>query len=170
SRGPGCQGPPAGGPSRTSRGPRVVGLNARCGAPAAQGVLDRPATPVGARLQAADTGGLGRITSLEWRNGAAVTVVVAAEDYPSSPVTGDPIGGLEAAGSVDGAYVLHAGTAWRGEREIVSSGGRVLNVVGTGETLAAARERAYEAVAKIELRGSFYRTDIAEQAAAEEQA
>jgi len=154
----------------TSQGPRVVEFNARFGDPEAQVVLDRLATPVGALLQAADTGGLGRITSLEWRNGAAVTVVVAAEDYPSSPVTGDPIGGLEAAGSVDGAYVLHAGTAWRGEREIVSSGGRVLNVVGTGETLAAARERAYEAVSKIELRGSFYRTDIAEQAAAEEQA
>ncbi|GAB3478018.1 phosphoribosylamine--glycine ligase [Nocardiopsis coralliicola] len=154
----------------TSNGPKVVEFNARFGDPETQVVLDRLATPLGGLLQATDTGGLGRITSLEWRNGAAVTVVLAAENYPGSPVTGDAIGGLEAASAVDGAYVLHAGTAWRGEREVVSAGGRVLNVVGTGATLAEARERAYTAVSRIELRGAFYRADIAEEAAAHDPA
>ncbi|MDA8370651.1 MAG: phosphoribosylamine--glycine ligase [Nocardiopsaceae bacterium] len=151
----------------TSGGPRVVEFNARFGDPEAQVVLDRLATPIGALLQAADTGGLGGITSLDWRTGAAVAVVIAAENYPADPVKGDPITGLDAAEAVDGAYVLHAGTAWSGVRDLKSNGGRVLNVIGTGDTLARARERAYEAAGRIELRGSFYRTDIAEKAAAE---
>ncbi|WP_017541001.1 phosphoribosylamine--glycine ligase [Nocardiopsis halophila] len=152
----------------TSEGPKVVEFNARFGDPEAQVVLDRLATPVGTLLQAADTGGLGGITSLEWRNGAAVTVVLASEGYPGSPAKGDAIGGLDEADAVEGAYVLHAGTAWGPDRGVVSNGGRVLSVVGTGETLAAARERAYTAVSKVELRGSFYRSDIAEEAAAHE--
>ncbi|MFC3998075.1 phosphoribosylamine--glycine ligase [Nocardiopsis sediminis] len=149
----------------TSNGPRVVEFNARFGDPEAQVVLDRLATPVGALLQAADTGGLGGIGALDWRPGAAVTVVVAAANYPGTPLKGDLITGLDRAGAVDGAYVLQAGTAWSGARDIVSSGGRVLNVVGTGDTLAQARERAYTAAGKIELRGSFHRSDIAEKAA-----
>ncbi|WP_046471837.1 phosphoribosylamine--glycine ligase [Allosalinactinospora lopnorensis] len=149
----------------TSAGPRVVEFNARFGDPEAQVVLDRLATPIGALLQASDTGGLGGIASLEWREGAAVTLVLAAENYPGDPVKGDPVTGLDAANAVEGAYVLHAGTAWSGVRDIKSNGGRVLNVVGTGDTLALARERAYDAIGRIELRGSFYRTDIAEKAA-----
>jgi phosphoribosylamine--glycine ligase len=151
----------------TSRGPRVVEFNARFGDPETQVVLDRLATPIGAVLQATDTGGLGGISSLQWKSGAAVTVVVAAENYPGDPVKGDVIGGLERANALDGAYVLHAGTAWDGTDGVRSNGGRVLNVVGTGADLRQARERAYEAVSRIELRGSFHRTDIAERAAAE---
>nr|WP_221308912.1 phosphoribosylamine--glycine ligase [Nocardiopsis mwathae] len=149
----------------TADGPRVVEFNARFGDPETQVVLDRLATPIGSLLQAADTGGLGGITSLDWRPGAAVTVVIAAENYPGDPTKGDPITGLDAADAVEGAYVLHAGTAWSGVRDLKSNGGRVLNVVGTGPDLTRARERAYEAAGKIELRGSFYRTDIAEKAA-----
>ncbi|MFC4563695.1 phosphoribosylamine--glycine ligase [Nocardiopsis mangrovi] len=152
----------------TAKGPRVVEFNARFGDPEAQVVLDRLATPIGSLLQAADTGGLGGIDSLDWRPGAAVTVVVAAANYPGDPLKGDLITGLDRAGAVDGAYVLQAGTAWSGARDIVSSGGRVLNVVGTGDTLAQARKRAYEAAGRIELRGSFHRTDIAEKAAKEQ--
>ncbi|TQN33530.1 phosphoribosylamine--glycine ligase [Haloactinospora alba] len=152
----------------TSTGPRVVEFNARFGDPEAQVVLDRLATPIGSLLQACDTGDLGKVTSLEWRTGAAVTVVIAAENYPASPVKGDTVTGLDSANAVDGAYVLHAGTSWSSDREIKSDGGRVLNVVGTGDTLARARERAYEAAGRVELRGSFYRRDIAEQAAADE--
>ncbi|MEC3893508.1 phosphoribosylamine--glycine ligase [Nocardiopsis sp. LDBS1602] len=151
----------------TSQGPRVVEFNARFGDPETQVVLDRLATPIGAVLQATDTGGLGAIGSLQWKKGAAVTVVVAAENYPGDPTKGDLIGGLDAAGSMEGAYVLHAGTAWDGAREVKSNGGRVLSVVGTGADLRQARERAYEAVGKLDLRGSFHRTDIAERAAAE---
>jgi phosphoribosylamine--glycine ligase len=83
---------------------------------------------------------------------------LAAENYPDDPVKGDVIAGLEP--QVEGAYVLHAGTEER-DGEIVSNGGRVLNVVGTGEDLAEARAKAYEAVARIRLRGAFHRTDIA---------
>ncbi|WP_306370228.1 phosphoribosylamine--glycine ligase [Nocardiopsis sp. CC223A] len=151
----------------TSKGPRVVEFNARFGDPETQVVLDRLATPIGAVLQATDTSGLKGIGSLQWKPGAAVTVVVAAENYPGDPVKGDAIGGLDAANAVEGAYVLHAGTAWSGIRDVVASGGRVLSVVGTGADLAQARESAYAAVSKIELRGSFHRTDIAERAAAE---
>ena len=151
----------------TSRGLRVVEFNARFGDPETQVVLDRLATPIGAVLQATDTGGLGSIGSLQWKAGAAVSVVVAAESYPGDPVKGDLIGGLDAANALEGAYVLHAGTAWEGVRDIKSNGGRVLNVVGTGTDLRQARERAYQAAGLIELRGSFYRTDIAERAAAE---
>ncbi|KUP98160.1 phosphoribosylamine--glycine ligase [Thermobifida cellulosilytica] len=149
----------------TSRGVRVVEFNARFGDPETQVVLDRLATPLGALLQATDTGNLGGVTGLEWRPGAAVTVVVAAEGYPGTPAKGDLIGGLAEANAVEGAYVLHAGTAWSGVRDVKSNGGRVLSVVGSGADLAEARRRAYEAVSKIELRGSFYRTDIAERAA-----
>nr|BFE85356.1 hypothetical protein GCM10020093_079570 [Planobispora longispora] len=90
-------------------------------------------------------------------------MVVAAENYPDTPVKGDVIEGLAEADEVEGAYVLHAGTAFDGDR-IVSSGGRVLSVVGAGPDVAAARDAAYEAVGRIRLRGSHHRTDIAHQA------
>ena len=151
----------------TSQGPRVVEFNARFGDPEAQVILDRLATPIGAVLQATDTAGLGAIGSLNWKTGAAVTVVVAAENYPGDPVKGDLVHGLDAANALEGAYVLHAGTAWAPDGGVKANGGRVLNVVGTGADLRQARDRAYEAVSRIELRGSFHRTDIAEHAAAQ---
>ena len=151
----------------TSQGPRVVEFNARFGDPESQVILDRLATPIGAVLQATDTSGLKGIGSLQWKKGAAVTVVIAAENYPGDPVKGDLIGGLDAANALEGAYVLHAGTAWEGTNAVKSNGGRVLNVVGTGADLRQARERAYQAASLIELRGSFHRTDIAERAVSE---
>ncbi|PSK96325.1 phosphoribosylamine--glycine ligase [Murinocardiopsis flavida] len=152
----------------TSRGPKVVEFNARFGDPETQVVLDRLASPIGGLLQAADLGQLGRAGPLEWHPGAAVTVVVAAEGYPGEPTKGDLIGGLDHADAVEGAYVLHAGTAWSGLRDVKSAGGRVLNIVGTGTDLAQARARAYEAASRIDLRGSHHRTDIAEKAAADQ--
>ncbi|SKA10752.1 phosphoribosylamine--glycine ligase [Marinactinospora thermotolerans DSM 45154] len=149
----------------TSRGPRVVEFNARFGDPETQVVLDRLATPLGSLLLATDTGGLGALPELRWHPGAAVTVVVAAEGYPGTPAKGDVITGLDAANAVEGAYVLHAGTSRDADGRIVASGGRVLSVVGTGEDLEAARERAYAAVAEIGLRGAHHRSDIAEAAA-----
>ncbi|TDQ52933.1 phosphoribosylamine--glycine ligase [Actinorugispora endophytica] len=149
----------------TSNGTRVVEFNARFGDPETQVVLDRLATPLGVLLQATDTGGLGGVSALDWRPGAAVTVVVAAENYPGDPVKGDLVGGLAEADAVEGAYVLHAGTAWSGARDVKANGGRVLSVVGSGADLAQARERAYAAVDRIDLRGSFHRADIAEKAA-----
>ncbi|TMQ91867.1 phosphoribosylamine--glycine ligase [Actinomadura soli] len=151
--------------SLTSRGVQVVEFNARFGDPETQVVLDRLATPIGKLLQACALGGLDPAFRPEWHPGAAVTVVVAAEEYPSAPVKGDEITGLDEAAAVEGAYVLHAGTKIDADGRFVASGGRVLNVVGAGPDLGAARGAAYEAVAKIGLRGSHHRSDIALKAA-----
>lgn len=142
----------------TGKGPKVIEFNARFGDPETQVVLDRLETPLADLLLAAATGELASQPSVLSRPGAAVTVVVAAENYPDTPVKGDVILGLDA--EAEGAYVIHAGTAFR-DGEVVSNGGRVLNVVGTGETVAEARARAYELVNRIEMRGSFHRSDIA---------
>ena len=145
----------------TARGPRVIEFNVRFGDPETQVVLARLRTPLASVLLAAATGTLDRAEPLRWSNGAAVTVVVAAENYPGPPVSGDPVRGLAQAGGVEGAWVLHAGTRFDEARVVVSSGGRVLSVVGTGADLEAARDTAYRAVDLIDLRGSHHRTDIA---------
>lgn len=150
----------------TSRGMRVVEFNARFGDPETQVVLTRLRTPLAGLLLAAATGSLADFPSLRWSDQAAVTVVVAAHNYPGPPRAGDVISGLADAGAVDGAWVLHAGTARdSASGQVVSSGGRVLSVVGTGRDLAAARDTAYRAVALIDLPGSHHRSDIAEAAA-----
>ena len=151
--------------SLTAAGPRVVEFNARFGDPETQVVLDRLARPLGGLLAAAASGSLGGVAPPRWAAGAAVTVVIAAEGYPGQPASGDEITGLAAAGRVPGAYVLHAGTRTDGAGHLVSAGGRVVNVVGTGPDLAAARAVAYQAAGNIEMRGSWYRTDIAQRAA-----
>jgi phosphoribosylamine---glycine ligase len=144
----------------TSEGPRVIEFNARFGDPETQVVLDRLATPLAGLLEACAVGTLAAAPPLEWHPGAAVTVVIAAENYPDTPVTGDEIAGVEEAEAVAGAYVLHAGTTT--ERGLpVTGGGRVLNVVGTGPDVPSARATAYEAASRIRIRGSRYRTDIA---------
>ncbi|PRX60079.1 phosphoribosylamine--glycine ligase [Nonomuraea fuscirosea] len=139
----------------TAKGPKVVEFNARFGDPETQVLLDRLETPLAGLLMASATGELG--LDPVFRDGAAVTVVIAAEGYPESPVKGDVITGLRETGN---AYVIHAGTKRAGD-DIVSSGGRVLNVVGHGPDQESARRAAYDLVAGIELRGSFHRTDIA---------
>jgi phosphoribosylamine---glycine ligase len=148
--------------SLTSRGPRVVEFNARFGDPETQVILDRLATPLGGLLRAAADGDLAG-TAAEgpaWHRGAAVTVVLAAAGYPGTPDSGDEITGTDEASRQPGAYVLHAGTALAGGR-LVSSGGRVLNIVGTGDDVTQARDAAYAAAARITMRGGWYRTDIA---------
>jgi phosphoribosylamine--glycine ligase len=153
----------------TADGPKVIEFNARFGDPETQVVLDRLATPLGGLLYACATGTLGGFGPVEYRPGAAVTVVLAAERYPAEPVKGDPIGGLDQAGAATGpgaeAYVLHAGTRRDADGTIRSAGGRVLNVVGAAADLAAARAAAYDALARITMRGGHHRTDIAERAA-----
>lgn len=149
----------------TSRGPRVIEFNARFGDPETQVVLARLRTPVAQLLLAAARGRLDEIEPLRWSRDAAVTVVVAAQNYPAAPRTGDPISGLETVEELGdrehAAYALHAGTALDGDGALVSAGGRVLSVVATGTTLAAARDRAYAAVDRIDLPGSHHRRDIA---------
>ncbi|MEE1651965.1 phosphoribosylamine--glycine ligase [Brachybacterium sp. J144] len=151
----------------TSRGLRVVEFNARFGDPETQVVLERLTTPFAPLLHAAARGELAAVDAPVWSDEAAVTVVVASAGYPAAPRTGDPIGGIETAEAL-GAHVLHAGTC-RGEDGVLrSAGGRVLTVVGTGPTLAAAREIALSGARAIELEGSHHRGDIARAAADEE--
>ncbi|GEL45269.1 phosphoribosylamine--glycine ligase [Cellulomonas hominis] len=149
----------------TSQGTRVVEFNARFGDPETQVVLARLATPLAGVLLAAATGRLADLPPLEWRDDAAVTVVVASSGYPEAPRTGDPITGLAEAAAVPGVHVLHAGTAAGPDGSVVSAGGRVLSVVGTGPDLAAARAAAYAGVERIALDGSHHRSDIARAAA-----
>jgi len=151
--------------SLTAAGVRVVEFNARFGDPETQVVLDRLASPLAGLLAAAASGSLAGAGPLRWAPGAAVTVVIAAEGYPAAPVNGDPIDGISDAERIPGAHVLHAGTATDVAGRLVSAGGRVLNVVGTGPDLAAARDTAYRAAAVIRMRGGWYRHDIAEAAA-----
>ncbi|GAA4538792.1 phosphoribosylamine--glycine ligase [Amycolatopsis samaneae] len=139
----------------TSEGPQVIEFNCRFGDPETQVVLALLRSPLAGVLHATATGTLAEHPPLEWSGGAAVTVVVAADGYPGKPRTGDVITGGELEG------VLHAGTRRRDDGAVVSSGGRVLSVVGTGRTLKAARKQAYETVAKVHLAGSHHRTDIA---------
>ncbi|TVS77020.1 phosphoribosylamine--glycine ligase [Mycobacterium helveticum] len=139
----------------TAKGPAVVEFNCRFGDPETQAVLALLESPLGQLLYAAGTGALADFGELRWRDGAAVTVVLAAENYPGRPRVGDVITGSEADG------VLHAGTARRDDGAIVSSGGRVLSVVGIGDDLSAARARAYDIIGSIRLPGSHFRSDIA---------
>ncbi|OEJ95323.1 phosphoribosylamine--glycine ligase [Streptomyces thermolilacinus] len=150
----------------TSRGVRVIEFNARFGDPETQVVLARLRTPLAGVLLHAANGTLDSEPPLTWRDEAAVTVVVAAHNYPGTPRTGDPITGLDEVAELDAphAYVLHAGTKRDGDA-VVSAGGRVLSVTATGADLAEARERAYAAVGRIRLDGSQHRTDIARTAA-----
>ena len=139
----------------TSRGVRVVEFNARFGDPETEVVLPLLETPLAGLLHAAATGTLAGQPPLRWRDGAAVTVVVAAPGYPERPRTGDPVTGA------DGPGVLHAGTTVGPDGVVRSSGGRVLAVTATGADLAAARQAAYERVAAVRLAGAHWRTDIA---------
>jgi phosphoribosylamine---glycine ligase len=138
----------------TANGPAVIEFNCRFGDPETQSVLALLDSPLGQLLHAAATGKLAGFGELHWRDDAAVTVVLAAENYPARPRLGDVVVGSEADG------VLHAGTARREDGEIVSSGGRVLSVVGTGPDLAAARSAAYDMLGSIRLLGSHFRNDI----------
>jgi phosphoribosylamine--glycine ligase len=143
----------------TAKGPAVVEFNCRFGDPETQAVLALLDSPLGQLLHAAGTGVLADFGELRWHEGAAVTVVLAAENYPGRPRIGDVVIGSEADG------VLHAGTSRRDDGAIVSSGGRVLSVVGAGADLAVARAHAYEILRSIRLPGSHFRSDIGQWAA-----
>jgi phosphoribosylamine---glycine ligase len=150
----------------TASGLRVVEFNARFGDPETQVVLPLLVTPLGGLLAATAAGDLASAGPVQWAEGAAVTVVIGAEGYPDAPAKGDEIDGLDEAERIPGGYVLHAGTSRAGSGRLVSSGGRVLNAVGTGPDLAGARAAAYRAAAEIRMRGAWYRRDIAERPAA----
>ena len=138
------------------KGPAVVEFNCRFGDPETQSVLALFGSDLSEYLLATAQNRLSEMGPITWKPGYAVTVVLAAEGYPEHPIKGDPIIGAEG--------TLHAGTAVV-DGQLVSNGGRVLSVVGLGETLEEARATAYEQISRIELRGSHYRTDIARKAA-----
>lgn len=138
----------------TSAGPAVIEFNCRFGDPETQAVLALLESPLGQLLRAAATGKLAAQPPLQWQPGSAVAVVLAAENYPGRPRVGDVIQGADQEG------VLHAGTARSEDGSLVSSGGRVLTVVGSGADLTAARAAAYQTMTGIRLPGSHFRRDI----------
>ena len=150
----------------TSRGLRVVEFNARFGDPETQALMALLESPLAPLLVASASGSLAEVPAPRWRDGAAVTVVVAAEGYPESPRKGDVITGVDAADALEGVDVIHAGTARDDEGNLVTAGGRVLTVTARGSDLADARRRAYEAVDLLHIEGGFSRRDIAAKAAA----
>jgi phosphoribosylamine--glycine ligase len=145
----------------TADGPRVLEFNCRFGDPETQTIMPRIEGDLAEALEAAATGDLGEV-ALGIANTAAVTVVLAAERYPEGRDAGSPIEGVEAA-EAEGALVFHAGTAVR-DGQLATSGGRILNVIGVGDTLEEARTRAYAACERISFPGARYRRDIAAKA------
>ncbi|HST66741.1 MAG TPA: phosphoribosylamine--glycine ligase [Mycobacteriales bacterium] len=143
-----------------ARGPRVVEFNARFGDPETQVVLALLETPLAGLLHAAATSTLAAQPPLRWRDGYAVTVVLAAHGYPGVPRGGDVLTGADLPG------VLHAGTRRREDGAVVSAGGRVLSVLGVADDLPAARDAAYALLDKVHLDGGHFRTDVAGTAAA----
>ena len=146
----------------TDDGPRVLEFNCRFGDPETQSLLPRLDDGFLDALAAAVAGDA-RGVQLPAGDDAAVTLVIAAGDYPAAGDTGSPISGIEEAEAA-GALVFHAGTAVHHDR-LVTNGGRILDVTALGSSIAQARERAYEAAAKISFAGARYRRDIAQEAA-----
>jgi phosphoribosylamine--glycine ligase len=145
----------------TADGPRVLEFNCRFGDPETQAILPRVEGDLAEALAAAAAGDLGEV-ELGVAETAAVTVALAAEHYPEGRDAGSPISGVEEAEEL-GALVFHAGTAMR-DGQLVTSGGRILNVTGLGDTLDEARARAYEACERVFFPGARFRRDIAAKA------
>lgn len=145
----------------TSKGVRVVEFNARFGDPETQPLLALLDSSLYELLHAAASGTLADVEPPRWKDAAAVAVVVAAENYPDKPASGDVIEGIEAAEAIDGVDVIHAGTTRNDAGQLVTSGGRILAVTATAPTLSDARLAAYRGVEQIKIRGSHHRSDIA---------
>lgn len=148
----------------TAQGIRVIEFNARFGDPETQVILPRLETPLAEVLYAAATGKLHELEPLEWSDDAAVGVVMAAQNYPASPKTGDRIEGVTDAETVEGVHVYFAGVKETDKGTLETAGGRVLLVSALGKDLAEARARAYEGVSRIGFRAGHFRTDIAAKA------
>ncbi|MER9327171.1 phosphoribosylamine--glycine ligase [Mesorhizobium sp. M0488] len=151
----------------TDNGPKLIEYNTRFGDPECQVLMMRLKDDLLVLLNAATDGQLAHM-SIRWRDEAALTVVMAARGYPSTPEKGSVIRGVEEAAS-DGVQIFHAGTAINGGA-LVANGGRVLNVTATGDTVGEAQGRAYAALDRIDWPDGFCRRDIGWQAVAREQA
>ncbi len=148
----------------TSEGPKIVEFNVRFGDPETQVVLPRLEADLVDVMCAVAQGRAGDI-DLAWSDKWAVCVVLASEGYPGSYEKGKVILGIEEAESLEDVTVFHAGTARNADGELITAGGRVLNVVALGGTFEEARERAYEACDLINFEGKQFRTDIGKRAA-----
>ncbi|MBX3733440.1 MAG: phosphoribosylamine--glycine ligase [Verrucomicrobiae bacterium] len=146
----------------TAAGPRVIEFNARFGDPETQVYLPRMQNDLLELLEACVDGTLDRHT-LRWSSRSSVCVVAASAGYPGSSVKGLPIQGLETVHGLPDVKVFHAGTTMR-EEAVVTNGGRVLGVTAWAGTLATARNKAYEALDRIQFEGMQFRRDIAAQA------
>ena len=146
----------------TSNGPRVIEFNARFGDPETQALIPRLESSLTEVCAAAAAGDLTGV-KLSWSSDVCVSVVVASGGYPSAFPVDRPITGIKEASSQESVNVFHAGTALK-DGELVTAGGRVLAVSATGPSFGVARERAYDAAAKIEFEGKHVRTDIARRA------
>ena len=142
----------------TKSGPKVLEFNSRLGDPETQAILARVDFNL-AEVLADAAGGKLKPEKMEWKPGASACVVVASGGYPGKFETGKEIRGLAEAARVAGVKLLHAGTKREGER-ILTSGGRVVGVTATGNTLGGSLEKAYEAAGKIQFEGMHYRKDI----------
>ncbi len=147
----------------TDQGPKVLEFNARFGDPETQVVLPLLDADLAEVMLACGEGRLADV-ELAWRDEGAVCVVLASGGYPGDYETGKPIIGIEQAEGLPGTIVYHAGTAFDAQGRLVTTGGRVLNVTALGPDFSSARDRAYEAVARISFDGMFYRSDIGARA------
>ena len=147
----------------TPEGPIVLEFNARFGDPETQVVLPRLEGDL-VNIMLAVAKGRPEDNVLSWSDKWAVSVVLASEGYPGSYEKGKVILGLEEAQDLDGVIVFHAGTALNPDGELITAGGRVLNVVSLGDTFEEARNRAYEACELIKFEGVQYRSDIGRRA------
>lgn len=143
----------------TTEGEKVLEFNVRFGDPETQVILPRLSSDLGELLRASATGSVTDVP-VTWHDDAFVTVVLSSGGYPETYPMGLPIAGIAAAKAVEGVLIFHAGTA-KDEGHLVTAGGRVMNVVGRGADIAAARETAYKAAGRITWAGQHKRTDIA---------
>jgi len=148
----------------TGDGPKVIEFNCRFGDPETQPVLALLKTPLGGLLYAAATGRLAEQPPLAWRDGSAVTVVVASHGYPVNPRSGDVITGALTPDGDAVSGLLHAGTRRDADGTLRTAGGRVLSCTAVGADLAQARDHAYALVDGVTWEGAQFRTDIAKAA------
>jgi phosphoribosylamine--glycine ligase len=146
----------------TARGPQVLEFNARFGDPETQAILVRLESDLVEALEACIDGRLAD-TALRWRQGASACVVASSGGYPGSYKKGLPITGLEAAAQLPETVIFHAGTALV-DGQTVTSGGRVLGVTATADSLEEALARAYKAIKEIHFEGMYFRHDIGHRA------
>ena len=147
----------------TKTGPQVIEFNCRFGDPETQVILPLLRSDIANAMRACISRTLGTV-DIDWSSQTAVSVVAASGGYPGAYSKGQTISGIDAAAALPGTLVYHAGTRLEADRRLVTDGGRVLSITGTGDTFAQARARAYASIEKISFEGMHYRRDIGAKA------